>query len=388
MRALTLATVLAASARAAPPTDCSYTSLSPSKTFGVGGRNTQGYADRELECWRIRGDAHVTLVFDFFETERDYDLLSIYDGDERVDLSVELVAPTVYRSKTKELKLVFKSDENSPATPKTMERGFEASYFDSSDGSCANACSGQGRCVEGVCQCQSTRAGDDCSVPLIALVRDQGVLVQDLKVSQWPYAQYTFDEAGAYAIEVIDTGPSDSEPKLVVRKGSMPTRETTTPRTALRASVGVRRPSSPCERRGMAFCENDRSPDPRADDFSDIHVVRGTAQAGDVLYVGVVNDDVAHAKEDAKFTIAVRVAHATAKPGFTARPALWHAQRATMARPVQAMASASWPRVLICATGRTRRGASGASRTTSAAPATTVLRAACAAQRPSAAATT
>ena len=70
MRGLALA-LLAAAARAdKPPTDCSYTSISPGKLFGVGGRSTQGYADREYKCWKLRGNSHVTLVMDFFETER------------------------------------------------------------------------------------------------------------------------------------------------------------------------------------------------------------------------------------------------------------------------------------------------------------------------------
>ena len=50
MRGLALA-LLAAAARADhPPSDCSYTSISPGKLFGVGGRSTQGYADREYKC--------------------------------------------------------------------------------------------------------------------------------------------------------------------------------------------------------------------------------------------------------------------------------------------------------------------------------------------------
>ena len=112
MRALALA-LLAAAARADhPPSDCSYSSVSPGKLFGVGGRSTQGYADREYKCWTLRGNSHVTLVMDFFETERHYDVLTVYDGNDVVaKYSGELVAPTVYRSKTNELKLVFKSDE-------------------------------------------------------------------------------------------------------------------------------------------------------------------------------------------------------------------------------------------------------------------------------------
>jgi len=215
MRGLALA-LLAAAARADhPPSDCSYSSVSPGKLFGVGGRSTQGYADREYKCWKLRGNSHVTLVMDFFETERHYDVLTVYDGNDVVaKYSGELVAPTVYRSKTNELKLVFKSDETSPAAPKTRERGFEASFFDSSDGACANGCSGSGTCVEGVCQCQAGRLGDDCSVPVTSLYRDQPSSVQGLKVSQWSYATYRFDVGGSYAIEVIDSGPSDSEPKL------------------------------------------------------------------------------------------------------------------------------------------------------------------------------
>ena len=60
-------------------------------------------------------------------------------------------------------------------------------------------------------------------MPATSLYRDQPSSVQGLKVSQWSYATYRFDVAGSYAVEVIDSGPSDSEPKLVVKKGAPPT---------------------------------------------------------------------------------------------------------------------------------------------------------------------
>ena len=106
-------------------------------------------------------------------------------------------------------------------------------------------------------------------MPATSLYRDQPSSVQGLKVSQWSYATYRFDVAGSYAVEVIDSGPSDSEPKLVVKKGAPPTRD-----------------DYDQEDWFASFY-----------DFSDIHVVRGTANQGDVLYIGVVNDDVAGARE-------------------------------------------------------------------------------------------
>ena len=84
MRGLALALLAAAAHADRPPTDCSYASISPGKLFGVGGRSTQGYADREYKCWTLRGNSHVTLVMDFFETERHYDVLTVYDGNDVV----------------------------------------------------------------------------------------------------------------------------------------------------------------------------------------------------------------------------------------------------------------------------------------------------------------
>ena len=81
-----------------------------------------------------------------------------------------------------------------------------------------------------------------------------------------------------YVVEVRDTGPADSEPRLIVGKNDLPSRSVYDS-TDWFASFY---------------------------DFSDYHYVRGSAKQGETLYVGVLNDE-ARAKSAAKFTIKVEL---------------------------------------------------------------------------------
>ena len=123
--------------------------------FGVGGPDSE-YADGTQLCWVLRGAAHVTLVFGFFHTEHNHDTVTVYDGvDDKhgETFSGELPSPMVVRSEHAVVMVAFSSDAGYHTKATTKQKGFLASYFDSSDGSCYNDCSGNGHCDEAGIPC-------------------------------------------------------------------------------------------------------------------------------------------------------------------------------------------------------------------------------------------
>ena len=160
--------------------------------FGVGGPDSE-YADGTQLCWVLRGAAHVTLVFGFFHTEHNHDTVTVYDGvDDKhgETFSGELPSPMVVRSEHAVVMVAFSSDAGYHTKATTKQKGFLASYFDSSDGSCYNDCSGNGHCDEGLCVCDAPFAPDfygDCSMVVAPLVDGTTLVIDGLAVGEWAY---------------------------------------------------------------------------------------------------------------------------------------------------------------------------------------------------------
>ena len=152
MKAL-VALLAVSAARAWPRCAAPPVNVSASAKFGIEGA---AYADNAEACWLLRGGDHVTLVFDAFMTEYNHDTVVVYDGpgdDVGRSFSGELPTPFVVRSEATPALVRFRADETYHAEPRTKQVGFSASYFDSSDGSCANGCGGHGSCDDGLCTC-------------------------------------------------------------------------------------------------------------------------------------------------------------------------------------------------------------------------------------------
>lgn len=101
----------------------------------------------------------ITLIFDRFATERNYDFVKVYDGDDTDlyhligEFSGTLLPPPVVAT-SGVMTVVFETDA-------TIERrGFRATYRSSN---CTNKCSGNGTCYDGVCHCDIGYGGSDCS---------------------------------------------------------------------------------------------------------------------------------------------------------------------------------------------------------------------------------
>jgi len=180
-------------------------------------------------------------------------------------LTGDLLTPLVIQVDSSSVELVFTADKSHHPNSQTMQLGFNATYVSGDDDeACYNDCSGHGVCVEGLCNCESSAfIGSDCSIEALQLVDGVSQSVDDLKVGGWAYFFFTAEEQFGWLVDVVDTGPVDSDAFLVVGKDYVP-----------RLSTG-------------AFDETDW-----LDwyyDRTDIHyVVKSRAEPG-TYYVGVAN---------------------------------------------------------------------------------------------------
>ena len=177
--------------------------------FGVGGPDSE-YADGTQLCWVLRGAAHVTLVFGFFHTEHNHDTVTVYDGVDDAHgetFSGELPSPMIIRSERAVVMVAFRSDAGYHTKATTKQKGFLASYFDSSDGSCYNGCSGHGRCDEGLCYCDAPYAPDvygDCSMVVAPLVDGTTLVIDGLAVGEWAYFRVDLPKRSHVLVELVD----------------------------------------------------------------------------------------------------------------------------------------------------------------------------------------
>ena len=236
-------------------------------TFGVGGPESF-YTDGEDACWVLRGEAQVTLVFSFFHTEHNHDVVTVYDGvdDSRgVKLSGELPSPYIFRSEHGVVMVHFKADASYHTSAATKQKGFRASYFDSSDGACYDDCGGHGACVEGLCVCEGEYGADyytDCSTSVRTLEDGAPLVIDGLAVGEWAYFRVVLPEKSHVLVELVDWGAASADPRLVLSVDTLPT----------------------LSHYRMSDWFN------WFYDCSDIHYIHGDTTKGGVNYVGVTND--------------------------------------------------------------------------------------------------
>lgn len=245
--------------------------IEPGVSFGPG---TTGYEDGTRLCWLIEtGGTDATVVFDFFHTEYRRDIVRIFDASKGKDtpeegydqpLSGELPTPFVLRMQTSRMLVQFLADDSFHSSDAvTLQLGFSAKVFDSSDGSCANDCSGHGECQGGYCDCEPEWGPDgytDCSVATKPLKPLDPQVVQ-LGIGEWSYFRIDLDETKTVLIELVDWGSPDSDPRLMLDTDSVPTLSYYTYNDWFNWYY----------------------------DCSDIHYLRGWAQPG-TIFVGVTND--------------------------------------------------------------------------------------------------
>lgn len=237
--------------------------------FGIG---VDGYENGARYCWLVEtGGTHATIVFSSIHTEYRRDYVRLFDASRDLDrpdtygwaLSGEVVAPYVSRVPTSRLLIQFISDGGFGTDSATLQLGFSASVFDSSDGSCANDCSGHGACSDGKCDCEPEWGPDrvtDCSIASTPL-EELETHVIELDIGAWAYFRIDVKQTQTLLIELVDWGKANSDPRLFMETDSLPT---------------------------LSHY--------RFDDWfnwyydcSDIHYLRGSAGAG-TYFIGVAND--------------------------------------------------------------------------------------------------
>lgn len=140
--------------------------------------------------------------------------------------------PRILRVEASEVILYFYSSESyrlpSQNSHSSLPVGFVANFFESSSGQCLNACSNHGKCVQGECECETTSEiawyGDDCSVPVRNLNSEAPVTIKDIPVGSWSYWMFTLEQnVSNVVIELLSTGPADSDPFLLFSLEGPPT---------------------------------------------------------------------------------------------------------------------------------------------------------------------
>jgi len=244
-----------------------YETIAAGTRFGPG---TEGYEDSSRLCWLIEtGGTSATIVFDFFSTEYHHDYVRLFDASSSPKtwgqaLSGELATPYVVKVTTSRLLVQFLADDKFRSSESsTLQLGFSATVFDSSDGSCANGCSGHGQCRQGLCDCEDEWGPDelsDCSIATTPLSAGHRHEVK-LEIGAWAYFRVDIAAVSTVLVELVDWGSPDSDPRLMMALDTVPTLS--------------------------HYQYNDWFN--WYYDCSDIHYLRGTAAPG-TFFVGVTND--------------------------------------------------------------------------------------------------
>jgi len=181
----------------------------------------------------MRSGGRATIDFSFFETEFEHDTLKIYDGDDdgttpAIKLSGAKPESLVWRSEHATVFAVFRADAEYRSNVETEQRGFAATWFDSTDGAtCAEDCNGHGTCVDGLCDCAGGFGPDDltdCSIPVFPLVDGVAAKIEHLGVGEWAYFSFDIPADHSFLVEVLDRSTADADPRLRVKLGGLPTR--------------------------------------------------------------------------------------------------------------------------------------------------------------------
>ena len=108
-------------------------------------------------------------MFTFLHTERNRDVIKVYDGTDVSSvvstLSGDMLTPYVVQvSSGKDVLISFEADGTEHSTGSTLQLGFNATFIDGN--SCYNDCSGQGSCEStGKCTCdEKSYLADDLSL--------------------------------------------------------------------------------------------------------------------------------------------------------------------------------------------------------------------------------
>ena len=135
-----------------------------------------GTYEHDAQCdWQIRcpasadGQSLVSLTFERFDTELDYDFVSVYDGDSSdaqllalLSGRMDQLGQTSFTSTTSSLLIEFTSDESESA------QGFEASYTCGAADLClfpeVVQCGEHGQCNSGTCLCLDGYTGTHCEI--------------------------------------------------------------------------------------------------------------------------------------------------------------------------------------------------------------------------------
>ncbi len=227
--------------------------------FGVGGDGTTVYANSQsctftVTCATCTGTATthaVGVAFTFFHTERNQDVVKIYNADDDAasalpleDYSGDIPTPFVFsRRGVKNLRIVFEADEALHQSSRTMQLGWTVgAVFDARVG-CYNpgtACNGHGSCDPlgdtsaglGRCNCDGDPLsetdtwwlGDACTLEVRHLESagadetSKTATVSDLGIDKWAYFWVELDPANLYLLDFQDTGHPNSDPLLTLGK--------------------------------------------------------------------------------------------------------------------------------------------------------------------------
>ena len=180
-------------------------------------------------------DGTIFVAIDDFRTVMGADSVYFLDGDTDTTffgqnnmliygnplavLTGIIPTPHVMRFDAEDLRVQFISQGSD-----VREEGFSLRWW--TDGStCENlgACSGNGECVGGLCECAAGFAGGDCSLPVPALPVDGTVVSGELAVGATDYYTITVPDDGEryfLRVDMRSLGGVDADPMLMVANAS------------------------------------------------------------------------------------------------------------------------------------------------------------------------
>ena len=150
---------------------------------------------------RVPSADSLTVRFETFDLEANFDFLEVYDGDSVNAPLIHLLSgntvPTPFKSSTNTLFMLFSSDQVN------VRSGFELFYTDSTLAECPLFCSGRGTCNAGVCACDAPWLGSGCEIPPPPLART-ATLDQSLNRVIVSFGGRRTNRAGAISTPAID----------------------------------------------------------------------------------------------------------------------------------------------------------------------------------------